>query len=523
MLGREGTAARLQAHLDKKRPDHVSVLGPALYGKSVLLRELARRYAPGRPGYLTSTYLNLRIRTPETDGQLRERVAQGLTESFRETWSEGADLLAFEDVELEERLRLVGQELASTEEWVLLILDGFDEVLANPGITRSVWDGMMEVASKPVLRFVTGSRRPLRELCRTEEARTANFWEIFHDSPVVVGCFEEEDWPALLEPFERADIEIGEAARTAIERWTGRIPVLVIALLESLWRETVAGDGISADQIDSLAPRLMKRRRQLLLALWEDCSAEMKTDLTDLAQRSLRARDVPAGRLLKLERRGFVRQRGKRLEHATELMKAIASEEASGVGGLNRLFGDQERFAQNTRMLLELRLAQVPVVDKALHGFVEQAIRNLQPEPRHALVWVRSIVDRALDLVWKRELGDGSTLPESWISEWQRAGFQRLPDDGHGRLPRERGRQLGTLRFATGSGVRGQSIRRLTRDVTRPTVLLIDHLHEVGNFGQHQGDPVELDFAAAVCLTAITLCVSLGRDLDPALRPEAAG
>ena len=37
MVGREELAAKVHLHLNKVNPDHVSVLGPAMYGKSVLL------------------------------------------------------------------------------------------------------------------------------------------------------------------------------------------------------------------------------------------------------------------------------------------------------------------------------------------------------------------------------------------------------------------------------------------------------------------------------------------------------
>ena len=59
----------------------------------------------------------------------------------------------------------------------------------------------------------------------------------------------------------------------------------------------------------------------------------------------------------------------------------------------------------------------------------------------------------------------------------------------------ERGRQLRLLRYATGSGVGGRSLKRLTRWVTKPTALLVDHLQSVGNFGQHQDDEVTASFA----------------------------
>ena len=165
-------------------------------------------------------------------------------------------------------------------------------------------------------------------------------------------------------------------------------------------------------------------------------------------------------------------------------------------------------------MLLEMRLSQLPEADKALHGYIEQAIRHLQPEPRHALVWMRSIVDRAFELVWETELKDGVTLPTAWLEEWERAGIQRIPDDGHGRVPGERGRQLHLLRLATGTGVGGRTVRRLTRRVSKPTALLLEHLQSVGNFGQHQGDEVTRPFAVSVCLSAIALYASLADDLS---------
>jgi len=514
LVGRRDLVARIESHLDKASPDHLSVVGPAMYGKSVLLKEIAGRYAPGRPGYITSAYVELRRRTPETDDELRLRVAEKLREALAETWPELADLLGFEDVAIAERLQLVGRELATRDEAVLMVLDGFDDVLANAGITREIWDNLLEIAGLPVYRFLTGSRRPLRELCRDEESRTSDFWEIFHDAPVVVGCFDDEDWAELVAPFETVGMTLDDKARKEIEQWTGSIPVLSTAFLQSLWENTEEGGTIGSTEVEATGERVLERRRQLLTALWEDCSAEAKTDLADLTRRELRVRELPAERLDRLERRGLVRSEGKRVVFACRLMERYATQEATGVTSLQRLFGDHELFEQNVRMLLEMRLSQLPMADKALHGYIEQAIRHLQPEPRHALVWMRSIVDRAFELVWEAELKDGVTLPTSWMEEWERAGIQRMPDDGHGRVPGERGRQLHLLRLATGTGVGGRTVRRLTRRVSKPTALLLEHLQSVGNFGQHQGDEVTRPFAVSVCLSAIALYASLAEDLS---------
>jgi hypothetical protein len=373
MAGREALAARIHLHLNKAHPDHISVLGPAMYGKSVLLREIARRYEGGRPGYLTSAYADLRWRTPTTDDELRRRVAETLEAAFEQPWPEGAELLRFEDVPLPERLQLVAAELAKTDESVLLVLDGFDDVLANPGITRVIWESLLQLASLPVFRFVTGSRQPLRELCRSEESRTSDFWEIFHDSPVVVGCFTDEDWSALIEPFGEQGVTLEKGVDDSVAHWTGRIPVLTLALLGTLWDGCRSGEALNKNDVEQAGQQLMEKRRQLLAALWEDCSAEMKTDLADLTRRELRVREVPGSRLVRLERRGLVRRIGKRLTHGSHLMELFASREAHDVGGLQRLFGDREMFEQNVRMLLEMRLAQVPVVDQALTGYVERS------------------------------------------------------------------------------------------------------------------------------------------------------
>ena len=52
-------------------------------------------------------------------------------------------------------------------------------------------------------------------------------------------------------------------------------------------------------------------------------------------------------------------------------------------------------------------------------------------------------------------------------------------------------------------------------------MLLIDHLHSVGDYGQHmngipseQEEPVNLKFCAAACLAAITLLQRMTEDLE---------
>ena len=58
LLGREKILADLESHLLKPTPDHVSVIGFARYGKSVLLNYLAEQYQTGNDYFTTSLYID---------------------------------------------------------------------------------------------------------------------------------------------------------------------------------------------------------------------------------------------------------------------------------------------------------------------------------------------------------------------------------------------------------------------------------------------------------------------------------
>jgi hypothetical protein len=61
---------------------------------------------------------------------------------------------------------------------------------------------------------------------------------------------------------------------------------------------------------------------------------------------------------------------------------------------------------------------------------------------------------------------------------------------------------------------------KLTKKVTRPMVILIDHLHNLGNYGQHiraippqQEGPADFLFCVSACFAAITLLKRMTEDL----------
>lgn len=74
MLGRQAILANIERHLSKPTPPHLQIVGPKLYGKSVLLTHLASKYRSGFGQYLTAAYVDLRHGTPRSDDDFKSRL-----------------------------------------------------------------------------------------------------------------------------------------------------------------------------------------------------------------------------------------------------------------------------------------------------------------------------------------------------------------------------------------------------------------------------------------------------------------
>ena len=235
MFGRERLFVRLCRHLNKPTPDHVSVIGPAKFGKSVLLNHLAGHFRQPGQYFTTSLYWDLRHGTPATDDEFRRRFAEHIKRALQQVEPEYADFIELEDEGLHDLLHFVFSEMQTKGVRILAVLDGFDHLLAEGRITRNLWDDLRTLCQMTSLRLVTGSRSRLRELCKTEESRTSDFWEIFYDTPLQVGCFEQHDWDGFLKPFESRGVKFDCSALKELGNWTGGVPTLSAALAERLY------------------------------------------------------------------------------------------------------------------------------------------------------------------------------------------------------------------------------------------------------------------------------------------------
>lgn len=167
---------------------------------------------------------------------------------------------------------------------------------------------------------------------------------------------------------------------------------------------------------------MLERRYNLLETLWDDCDLELRSDIAALAAKEvdgLPSSELSVARQRSLESRGFGAASGKRMRSSCRLMARYADQQAPAVADVQRLFGSQDAFEANIRNLLELRFRQLAVggIDKTLAGYVQSAIRDLEPNPELALKWVRSIANRALSLIWEAEIGADPVIPRDWIAD----------------------------------------------------------------------------------------------------------
>lgn len=512
-LGRENLLKNLERQLLKPTPDHVCVVGPARYGKSVLLHHLAQRYRQGNESYIAAVYLDLRHSPPSTDEEFKQRLARELKTTLSEISSDLADYLEpDENSSIYELLDLVFEELDGKGDRLLVILDGFDHVLKEAGITRNLWDQLRNLAQHSSLRLVTGSRlhlRNLRDLMPTD-SRVSDFWEIFNPMPLSVGKLEDSDWDGFLLPLNARNILLDNSARKEVSNWTGGIPILAVALLKELAEKFEDGTNLTKSDIDAVCEVMIASHRQLLEDLWDDCTDEMREDLARAATEDIDANTLPHERRTTLQQRGFLQLSSNKLKSSCRLMQKYAELRAPSVKELRRLFQANKDFETNIQEVLELRLNQIQGCDSQLFELIRKAIRDISPNPIDATNWMRRLVSRSLDIIWLYELPADRRLPNHWINEWQSKAIT-FPDDG-GRLPASIWAQCTILQLITGSR---QGLDPISKYVTKPTYLLVNHVREVADFGQHTTarDKVTIGIASAYCLSAISLCESLINDL----------
>jgi hypothetical protein len=174
-------------------------------------------------------------------------------------------------------------------------------------------------------------------------------------------------------------------------------------------------------------------------------------------------------------------------------------------------------YKTNIRGILERRLSQILRFDEALFHMVERAIEDLPSHPDVSLSNFSHVEDKALDLIWTRELADGHCIGAEIVSYWTQSPrdkhkiVREMMDADHWEVPADRSRQLGLLQLLTGSY---QDFTKTTATYTsKDSYVLLNAIHSFRNRTQHSGgQSIHLGTAVSALMLCIELLACLARE-----------
>lgn len=509
LLGRTRELLRIERSLTKDSADHVSVVGAPHIGKTTLLRHVAEVFRPGRDGYVTATFLDLRHHTPASDDAFRQRLASELKAALGEVVPEVAESIEPDDdpQDLADLLPEIFDYFEDDGGRLLVVMDGLDHFMANSDISKNLWDYLRDIAQKPTCTLVTGSRLTLLELCKNPESQTSEFWGLFRD-PLVLGPFSADERDELLGPMLKVAADVEEAARKELWNWTGGHPAL-FALLAARVCDAAAGGAVDKGLVDTTAGGLVDGPAPLLQELWGDCSVEVQGDLHGLAVGAPNADSIPVDRLKFAAARGFVDDSGRKPRLSARMVEMLARAQGESTQDLKRLFAAEASYMSAIRAIPELRLAQLSGVPAVLRREVEGAVRDIETHPRRCLMSCRLIAVEALKLIYDVE-APGRQIPSAWMTAWQHSNNRWAMKVQNSRVPGNEGLQCALLEEIT-STYGGKP--KLAQRVSRSTYVLVEHVKQAGDLGNHPDGTITPAYAAACCLAAVELCERLSGEL----------
>lgn len=510
-----GRSQPLKLVLDRLNELHVCIIAPRFFGKTRLLRQVAR--VATENGFSQCLVWNLWRHTPNNDEEFYQSFSQ---EIERQIEAPGQDLTEwFQAMGTGfEAIKGVFQELDKARQNILLALDEIEGVLQAGSVTKNVWDNLRDLADLTSVRFVTASRLPLRELCPLD-SKTSPFWNIFHPTPVRFGAFQPNDWADVLQPFAARKVTVDESARKELNNWTGGIPVLVMAVCERLFAECSDGQTLSKTDADAAAEQVMRDYREHIETLWGDLPTAARLDVVELARRREISRaDLAAERIELLVQRGFATDAGgNKLRSNCRIMERHAAQLGESLPELKRLFSTLDDYERNITEVLQLRLAQL----RGLYADAEQHLGELLkalPKPETAKLLIRNVADSCLELLLNFEFPNG-TIDGKWVNDWKCNGKLNNPENDRdilaGKVPCYRGPRMKLLSLLHDEKTIGTAKGR------RSTFILLESVSKAGGFGQHAnelGESIPRSFVTAIASVAVELLHQVKEDTSSKTR-----
>jgi hypothetical protein len=497
MLGRARLGERV---IERLRTQHVSVVAPQYFGKTVFLKGLAS--APAVLRHFTDVvYWDLRHLTPATDADFFVGLADALRDQVRSCGTEPAAYFSTPDGKTAQAVISFFDYMQGENKRVLLVMDGMDQPLSSVNLGPGVWDNLCALTERNSVSMLTASRKRLRQLCLNPNSRTSDFWQRFVD-PVELKALTREELRDFVSPLADHVGTLAPGSETEMWNWSGGLPLLIAALCERLFATVIAGAGLSSGEVVNAAHHVLSDKDDLLEALWQDFGTEVQTAFVDLSQRDEINRNELPRLAAKLVTLGLAHENGNRLSANSRLLIEFSASRRDGLAAMTVLFAKREDFEKNLRALVNLRFTHLAISDEDLRDFLSNAVEKVA-QPKVCLTGMRSIAERTLDLVWRAEASNGE-VPR-FTSE---KGLRFVQQCDHNRLPTDLARQCQCLDMLTDArnGVSPQK-------VNRKIFCLVNFLKSLGDLGQHQaGMQMDLAFAANACISAIQLADEMIRE-----------
>lgn len=514
LQGRQAIMERIWNDLTKPTPSNLSLVGPRYAGKTVIMKALAQRAGADGSPYAFVLHWHLGHVAPASDEAFIEELCKRLGACFGASESDLSDYRDYLKSATFADLREVTDALHDEKLAILMLWDGFDKPLGQGRLSRHLWDQMRTLFYGKRHKIATATRKPLRELIRSQDAITSPFWNIFDMNPVRIEVFDQSDQDTILGNLAGYDFQAG--ARTELVNWTSGFPPFFLGVLNHVIQDHPGGT-VTNETVNKAAEGALGELSTLLADMWQDCPAGAQDLYRHLMERGgISSSEANADEKACLLEKGFAVRSGSKLNAGCRLLQRYLQDQAQDTGSIGRLFSTWEDYKANIRGLLERRLAQIARFDERLYRLVSRAVEDIPDYPNDCLNNLTSIEERALDLIWRSEFGESKTIPDEIVNYWEEIEptgkiIQRVKEQDGNKIPDDRGIQCGILQLLTGSRQRFQAKAKYT---SKDTYVLINALHSFRNRDTHpDGQPLHLGVAVAALMACLELLGCLEREL----------
>lgn len=191
LFGRQAVLRGIERYLAQPECLSVPVVGPRGIGKTVLLQRLLTEVVgPGKP-FTCGAYVDFRqVGAISNTADFWRPLLAAIRAAVLPVFAELADLI---DVEDPKGLPANIEDLGVEGHRLLVVLDGLDPALTNPNLSPNTLDLLRDLGQRSCLRYVTGSRSPLIDLCLDQASRTSPFFNIFRGDVIVPPYGDSQD------------------------------------------------------------------------------------------------------------------------------------------------------------------------------------------------------------------------------------------------------------------------------------------------------------------------------------------